>query len=62
MSKAYLPCDPDQQLLLSQTLQEWPPEGHLAYFISDIVDQLDLLAITVRCERERRGDRPTILG
>ena len=55
MSKTYLPYDPDQQLLLPQALQEWLPEDHLAYFISDIVDQLDLSEITGRYEQERRG-------
>ena len=42
MSKTYLPYDPDQQLLLPAALQEWLPDDHLAYFISDVVDQLDL--------------------
>ena len=58
MSKSYLPYDPDQQLLLPQALQEWLPEGHLAYFISDVVDQLDLSEITDRYERDRRGGPP----
>ena len=58
MSKSYLPYDPDQQLLLPQALQEWLPEDHLAYFISDVVDQLDLSEITDRYERERRGGPP----
>ena len=58
MSKTYLPYDPDQQLLLAAALQEWLPEGHLAYFISDLVDQLDLSAITARYEGERRGGPP----
>ena len=58
MSKTYLPYDPDQQLLLPQTLQEWLPEDHLAYFISDIVDQLDISEITARYEQERRGGPP----
>ena len=58
MSKTYLPYDPDQQLLLPQALQEWLPEGHLAYFISDVVDQLDLTEITARYEQERRGGPP----
>ena len=41
MSKTYLPYDPDQQLLLPAALHEWLPDDHLAYFISDVVDQLD---------------------
>ena len=41
MSKTYLPYDPDQQLLLPAALHEWLPADHPAYFISDVVDQLD---------------------
>ena len=59
MSKTYLPYDPDQQLLLPQALQEWLPEDHLAYFISDVVDQLDLAEITTRYEGERRPALPS---
>ena len=58
MSKTYLPYDPDQQLLLPAALQEWLPDDHLAYFISDVVDQLDLSEITSRYEQERRGGPP----
>ena len=45
MSKTYLPYDPEQQLLLPAALQEWLRDDQLAYFTSDIVDQLDLSAI-----------------
>ncbi len=62
MSKTYLPYDPDQQLLLPAALQEWMPQDHLAYFISDVVDQLDLSAITARDEDEKRVALPTIPG
>ena len=55
MSKTYLPYEPDQQLLLPAALQEWLPDDHLAYFISDVVDQLDMSKVTARYERERRG-------
>ena len=58
MSKTCLPYDPDQQLLLPAALQEWLPDDHLAYFISDVVDQLDLSSITARYEGERRGGPP----
>ena len=58
MSKTHLPYDPDQQLLLPAALQEWLPDDHLAYFISDVVDQLDLSDITARYEGERRGGPP----
>ena len=62
MSKTYLPYDPDQQLLLPAALQEWLPEGHLAYIISDVADQLDLSAIVARYEGKGGADRPTIPG
>ena len=39
MRKTYRPYDPDQQLLLPAALQEWLPPDHLAYFVSDVVDQ-----------------------
>ena len=58
MTKSYLPYDPDQRVLLPHALQEWLPEKHLAYFISDVVEQLDLSEITARYEWERRGGPP----
>ena len=58
MIKTYLPYEPDQQLLLPAALQEWLPDDHLAYFISDVVDQLDMSKVTARYERERRGGPP----
>ena len=48
MSKTFSPHDPGQQLLLLAALQEWLTPDHLACFISDLVEQLDLSAITVR--------------
>ena len=38
--------------------QQWLPEEHLAYFISDVVDHLDLAEITERYEQESRGGPP----
>ena len=60
MIKTYLPYEPDQQLLLPAALQEWLPDDHLAYFISDVVDQLDMSKVTARYERERRGRKVPI--
>lgn len=48
MTTSYLPYDPHQQMLLPNALQDWLPEGHLAYFISDTVDSLDLSAFHAR--------------
>lgn len=48
MPASYLPYQPDQDLLPPPSLKEWLPEGHLAYFISDTVDSLDLAAFHAR--------------
>jgi len=46
MSARFRPYDPDQTFLLPPSLRDWLPEDHLAYFISDTVDELNLSAIT----------------
>lgn len=38
--------------------REWLPEGHLAYFVMDVVGQLDLSSIYAHYERELRGYPP----
>jgi transposase len=43
--KTFRPYDPDQILLLPPSVNEWVPEGDLAHFIGDLVDELDLSAI-----------------
>jgi hypothetical protein len=48
MAANYLPYDPQQMMLLPEAMQEWLPEGHLAYFIGDAVDGLDLSAFHAR--------------
>lgn len=42
ISKNY---SPHQQYLLPPSLKDWLPDGHLTYFISDVVDELDLSEI-----------------
>jgi transposase len=58
MAKRYRPYCPEQLLLLPPSLRDWLPENHLAYFVSDVVDQLDLSAIESYYEREDRGQPP----
>lgn len=48
MPASYLPYLPDQDFLLPPSLKEWLPEGHLAYFVGDTVDSLDLGAFHAR--------------
>jgi transposase len=58
MAKTYRPYVPEQDLLLPPSLREWLPEDHLAYFVSDLIDALDLSAITAVYEDEERGYPP----
>jgi transposase len=58
MRKGYRPYLPEQDLLLPPSLSEWLPEGHLAYFVSDVVDQLDLAPMHAEYGEERRGQPP----
>jgi transposase len=44
MAYNFLRGDRDQPFLLPPDLRDWLPEGHLAWFILDVVDQLDLAA------------------
>lgn len=38
--------------------RDWLPEGHLAHFISDSVDELDLGAFYARCDKDGPGNQP----
>jgi transposase len=58
MGKTYRTYLPEQDLLLPPSLSDWLPEGHLAYFVSDVVEQLDLSAIESVYEEEERGQPP----
>ena len=49
---------PDQGLLLPTSLSEWLPEDHLAYFISDAVEAMDLEAFHARYEGDGRRRQP----
>ena len=48
MAISYRPYEPQQQMLLPASLQDWLPKGHLASFISVTVDALDLKAFCAR--------------
>jgi transposase len=58
MAKTYRPYVPEQDLLLPPSLRDWLPEDHLAFFVSDLMDQLDLSTITKVYEEEERGYPP----
>jgi transposase len=58
MAKTFRTYLPEQNLLLPASLREWLPDDHLSYFVSDVVDQLDLSAIERVYEDEDRGQPP----
>ena len=58
MSKTFRPYEPDQISLIPASMRDWLPSDHLAYFISDVVDNLDLSAIMERYVGEERGYPP----
>ena len=59
MSKFYQPWTQDQQFLLPPSLRDWLPEDHVAWFVLDVVSQLDLSAIEDAIQsKDARGQRP----
>jgi len=58
MNKTYRPYQPDQPMLLPLSLRDYLPDGDLAYFVPEVVTDLDLSAIFAPYEREMRGYPP----
>lgn len=56
--RTFRPSEPDQLLLLPPSLGEWLPEDHLAYFVSDVVTELDLTPIVKTYGGVTRGNAP----
>ncbi len=44
MAQNFLSCDREQGFLLAPSVREWLPAGHLAWFLLDVVERLDLAA------------------
>ena len=45
MAQNFLSCDRDQEFLLAPNVRDWLPDGHLAWFVLEVVERLDLGAI-----------------
>jgi hypothetical protein len=58
MAREFLPYDLDQQYLLPPSLKEWLPADHLIFFVSDVVDSLDLSAIMAEYQKDELRGRP----
>jgi len=55
VGQVFYPYHPEQVLLLPPSVNEWVPAGHLAHFISDSVEQLELSAWYERYEQRADG-------
>jgi len=56
MDRRFRTCDLHQVFLLPPALQDWLPENHLARFIGEVMDELDLSAICAEYgRRDNRG-------
>jgi transposase len=57
--KQYRPWTPLQTYLLPPSPTEWLPEGHLAYFILEVISIINLREIELAIEaKDPRGERP----
>ncbi len=57
--KSYRPYAPTQSYLLPPSPREWLPKDHLAFFILEFVETLDLSAIERTLQtKDHRGERP----
>jgi transposase len=55
MPRNFIECDRDQELLLPPSMREWLPEDHLAWFVTDAVEEMDLSAFYSAYREDGRG-------
>ena len=59
MPSNYRAYQPEQSYLLPPSPSEWLPQNHLAFFIADVVDEMDLSGFYGRYEEgDPRGNQP----
>lgn len=58
VQKTFRPYDQNQMLLLPPSLEEWLPEGHLARFVSEVVEEALDLSLIYAAYTEERGYPP----
>jgi hypothetical protein len=58
MAQNFIACDREQELLLPPSLREWLPDEHLAWFVLDAAEELDLAAFLASYEPSRVSRRP----
>jgi len=61
--KSYRPWEPRQSYLLPPSPLEWLPPKHLAYFVLDVMEQMNLGEIEDEVQgKDHRGERPYATG
>ena len=55
MGQIFERYEPDQALLFPPSPRDWLPEGHLAFFVSETVEQLELAAFYAKYEERSDG-------
>jgi hypothetical protein len=61
MAQNFIASDREQSFLLPPDVRGWLPEGHFAWFVLDVVEELDLDSFYVVYHRDgmgRLGHRP----
>jgi transposase len=58
VDKTFRRYDPDRSLLMPPSLRDWLPEGHLAHFVSELVDKVLDLSPFLASYTEVRGYPP----
>ncbi len=55
MGYKFRPVNRDQSYLMPPSLREWLPEDHLAFFVLDVVEAIDLSALYARHRQDAWG-------
>ncbi len=58
MATSFLPYEPNQTFLLPPSPSQWLAEDHLVYFVSEIIDRLELGKFYARYEGDARRNQP----
>jgi hypothetical protein len=62
VGKTFRAFDPHQVMLLPPSLDDWLPEGHLARFVADLVDEVLDLSPVLADYTESAATHPTTHG
>ncbi len=62
MPQNFIACDREQSLLLPPDLRDWLAEDHLAWFVIEAIEALDLELSTPTTEPTATAAQPTTRG